>query len=133
MEKVEVKLLKPVQVIKETLERIGIANRKDRKLYPSCYVIQENGKYYICHFKELLKTPKLEEIDVKRKNTILWLLSKWNLISVAPEIKSEINKNILEKKIFILAKNQMIDEQWECVHKYHGLEQTKKVKKEEAI
>jgi len=119
MSKLEVKLLKPEKIIKETLERIGIANRKDRKIYPSCYLIQENGKNYLCHFKELLKVPTMDESDIKRKNTIVWLLARWNMIALPLTEKHQQPKNILEKKIFILTKQQMREEKWTCVHKLH--------------
>jgi len=123
----EVKLLKPLVVIKETLERIGIANRKEKKIYPSCYAEQTvQGVANIFHFKEKLKVPKMEDIDVKRLNTIVWLLSKWNLIQLEKEQLDAVKANISEKKIFILSKQQKDEENWEAVHKYHGQEQTRR-------
>lgn len=118
-EKVEVRLLKPFPVIKETLERIGIANRETKKLYPSCYVHQDNDKTYISHFKELLRNPQMEEGDLKRKNTIVWLLTKWNLIKIVDSIQEkQIFENILPKRIFILSKEQK-DSGWTISNKVH--------------
>lgn len=73
--------------VKETLTRIGVASRKDRKLYQSCHILHKQGRYFIVHFKELFlldgKKSNLEENDIARRNTIATLLSDWGLISVA--------------------------------------------------
>ena len=72
--------------IKETLTRIGVASRKDRKLYQSCHILHKQGKYYIVHFKELFaldgKKTNLSLNDVQRRNRIVQLLSDWGLITV---------------------------------------------------
>lgn len=69
--------------IKETLTRCGIANNRDKKLYQSCHILQKKGRYYIVHFKELLKldgrTVQLTEEDILRRNNIARLLTQWNL------------------------------------------------------
>ena len=123
---IEVKLLKPYAVIRETLDRIGIANRKEKKIFPSCYILESEGKSYMFHFKELLKNPMMEDIDTQRKNTILWLLEKWSLIKIENEAhKNEVYSNMLQKKIFILSKTQQTDEGWKIVPKYHGLQTEK--------
>ena len=122
VDKVEVELLKPFPIIRETLERIGIANRTTKKIFPSCYVnYSEDGKKtYICHFKELLKTPSMTESDVKRRNTIIWLCAKWGLVNILDAtVKNEVTTNIQNKKIYILKKEQLIAEKWEIVHKLH--------------
>ena len=77
--------------IRETLSRIGVASRKERKLYQSCHILHKQGKYYIVHFKELFaldgKDTNLSENDIARRNTIVKLLSDWGLveIKVTPE------------------------------------------------
>jgi|TARA_B100000745_G_scaffold296580_1_gene242182 hypothetical protein len=77
--------------IRETLSRIGVASRKEKKLYQSCHILHKQGKYYIVHFKELFaldgKDTNLSENDIARRNTIVKLLSDWGLveIKVTPE------------------------------------------------
>ena len=85
---VEVTLGQPDDFLKvrETLTRIGVASRKERKLYQSCHILHKQGKYYIVHFKELFaldgKNTNLSLNDVQRRNRILQLLSDWGLVSV---------------------------------------------------
>jgi len=75
--------------IKETLTRIGVASRKDNKLYQSCHILHKQGKYYIVHFKEMFaldgKLANFSEEDKGRRNTIIQLLSDWNLVKVVDE------------------------------------------------
>lgn len=72
--------------VKETLTRIGVASRKDRKLYQSCHILHKQGRYFVVHFKELFlldgKKSNLEENDILRRNTIATLLSDWGLVTV---------------------------------------------------
>ena len=72
--------------IRETLSRIGVASRKERKLYQSCHILHKQGKYYIVHFKELFaldgKDTNLSENDIARRNTIVKLLSDWGLVTM---------------------------------------------------
>ena len=72
--------------IRETLTRIGVASRKDNKLYQSCHILHKQGRYFIVHFKELFlldgKKSNLEENDVARRNTIATLMSDWGLLSI---------------------------------------------------
>ena len=72
--------------VRETLSRIGVASRKERKLYQSCHILHKQGKYYIVHFKELFaldgKETNLSENDIARRNTIAKLLNDWNLVEV---------------------------------------------------
>lgn len=112
---VEIQLVKPFAVIRETLERIGIANRNEKKIFPSCYAKKIGDKVKIYHFKELLKMPTMDDTDVKRKNTIIWLLTKWNLIKV----DSALISNMSPKKVFVLTKGQKDKENWTVVHKFH--------------
>ena len=72
--------------VKETLTRIGIASRKEKKLFQSCHILHKQGKYYIVHFKELFaldgKPTNISENDIERRNTIANLLNDWGLIEV---------------------------------------------------
>ena len=85
---VEVTLNEPDDFLKvrETLTRIGVASRKEKKLYQSCHILHKQGKYYIVHFKELFaldgKHANLTANDVQRRNRIARLLADWGLISV---------------------------------------------------
>ena len=76
--------------VRETLTRIGVASRKEKKIYQSCHILHKQGKYYIVHFKELFaldgKNTNLSLNDVQRRNRIIQLLSDWGLITiVTPE------------------------------------------------
>jgi len=85
---VEVVLGEPDDFLKvrETLTRIGVASRKEKKIYQSCHILHKQGKYYIVHFKELFaldgKNTNLSLNDVQRRNRIIQLLGDWGLISV---------------------------------------------------
>jgi len=72
--------------VRETLTRIGVASRKEKKLYQSCHILHKQGKYYIVHFKELFaldgKNTNLSLNDVQRRNRIIKLLSDWGLITI---------------------------------------------------
>ena len=88
---VEVFLNEPDDFLKvrETLTRIGVASRKDKKLYQSCHILHKQSKYYIVHFKELFaldgKRANLTVNDVQRRNRIVRLLCDWGLVTVASE------------------------------------------------
>ena len=85
---VEVGLKEPDDFLKvrETLTRIGVASRKEKKLYQSCRILHKQGKYYIVHFKELFaldgKKANLSLNDVQRRNRIVKLLGDWGLVSI---------------------------------------------------
>jgi len=72
--------------VRETLSRIGVASRKERKLYQSCHILHKQGRYFIVHFKELFaldgKQTNLSENDIARRNTIAKLLADWDLLKV---------------------------------------------------
>ena len=72
--------------VRETLSRIGVASRKERKLYQSCHILHKQGRYYIVHFKELFaldgKETNLSENDIARRNTVANLLKEWGLVDV---------------------------------------------------
>ena len=88
---VEVTLREPDDFLKvrETLTRIGVASRKEKKLYQSCHILHKQGRYYIVHFKELFaldgKRANLTLNDVQRRNRITRLLSDWGLVKVIQE------------------------------------------------
>ena len=76
--------------VRENLTRIGVASRKEKKIYQSCHILHKQGKYYIVHFKELFaldgKNTNLSLNDVQRRNRIIQLLSDWGLVTiVTPE------------------------------------------------
>ena len=85
---VEISLKEPDDFLKvrETLTRIGVASRKEKKLYQSCHILHKKGQYYIVHFKELFaldgKRANLSENDVQRRNRIIKLLSDWGLVEI---------------------------------------------------
>ena len=88
---VEVTLGEPDDFLKvrETLTRIGVASRKEKKIYQSCHILHKQGKYYIVHFKELFaldgKNTNFSSNDLQRRNRIAKLLSDWGLISIVKE------------------------------------------------
>jgi hypothetical protein len=92
---VEVVLREPDDFLKvrETLTRIGVASRKEKKIYQSCHILHKQGKYYIVHFKELFaldgKNTNLSLNDVQRRNRIIQLLSDWGLVGVVDASKIE--------------------------------------------
>ena len=72
--------------VRETLTRIGVASRRDKKLYQSCHILHKQGRYFIVHFKELFlldgKKSNLEDSDIQRRNTIATLLADWGLVRI---------------------------------------------------
>ena len=93
---VEVTLGEPDDFLKvrETLTRIGVASRKERKIYQSCHILHKQGKYYIVHFKELFaldgKNTNLSLNDIQRRNRIVQLLLDWGLVSIVEESKEKL-------------------------------------------
>ena len=91
--------------IRETLSRIGVASRKERKLYQSCHILHKQGRYYIVHFKELFaldgKETNLSENDIARRNTIANLLNDWGLVEIMSNSvsNSELNAPLSQIKI----------------------------------
>ncbi len=90
---IEVVLKEPDDFLKvrETLTRIGVASRKERKIYQSCHILHKQGKYYIVHFKELFaldgKSANITLNDVQRRNRIAQLLSDWGLVRLVDDSK----------------------------------------------
>ena len=93
---VEVTLGEPDDFLKvrETLTRIGVASRKERKIYQSCHILHKQGKYFIVHFIELFaldgKNTNLSTNDLQRRNRIVQLLLDWGLVSIVEESKEKI-------------------------------------------
>tara|TARA_B100000989_G_C19472930_1_gene441559 strand:- start:338 stop:763 length:426 start_codon:yes stop_codon:yes gene_type:complete len=96
----EVTLKEPDDFLKvrETLSRIGVSSRKEKKLYQSCHILHKQGKYYIVHFKELFaldgKEHNITENDIGRRNSIASLLKDWGLVSFdnTPELKAPLSQ-----------------------------------------
>ena len=112
---VEVKLSQPDDFLKirETLSRIGIASKKDKKLYQSCHILHKQGRYFIVHFKELFgldgKQTNFSEEDQSRRNTIVKLLSDWGLVSVINEAKIDVQAPLSQIKVIAFKeKNEWI-------------------------
>ena len=93
----EVQLKEPDDFLKvrETLTRIGVASRKDKKLFQSCHILHKQGRYFIVHFKDLFaldgKQANFSDNDVERRNTTAQLLADWGLIAI-------LNKDVAENK-----------------------------------
>ena len=106
--------------IKETLTRIGISSRKEKKLYQSCHILHKRGRYAIMHFKELFELDGLEsnasENDIARRNTITNLLEEWGLLSVIEPFEED-EPMVNMGQIKILSYKDKDD--WELVPKYH--------------
>jgi hypothetical protein len=105
--------------VRETLTRIGVASRKDNKLYQSCHILHKQGRYFIVHFKELFlldgKKSNLEENDVARRNTIATLMSDWGLISIDNKNKAEPLAPLRQIKIIPFKEKN----NWELCPKYN--------------
>ena len=105
--------------VRETLTRIGVASRKDNKLYQSCHILHKQGRYFIVHFKELFlldgKKSNLEENDVARRNTIATLMSDWGLLSIDNRDKLQPIAPLRQIKI-ISFKDK---DQWDLCPKYN--------------
>lgn len=104
--------------VRETLTRIGIASRKDKKLYQSCHILHKQGRYFIVHFKELFaldgKESNITANDVERRNTIACLLSDWGLLSI---VKPEPTNKASLSQIKVVSHKEKGE--WELVPKYN--------------
>ena len=124
---VEVMLIEPDDFLKvrETLTRIGVASRKEKKLYQSCHILHKQGRYFIVHFKELFaldgKHANLTSNDVQRRNRIARLLADWGLISIVKE--SDIADIAPLNQIKVLAYKDKGD--WILEQKYNIGKKTK--------
>ena len=119
-EMVEVKLSQPDDFLKvrETLTRIGVASRSEKKLYQSCHILHKQGKYYIVSFKELFlldgKTSDFSDNDMQRRNRITKLLSDWGLVEVVEEAKIENVCSMSQIKIIPHKEKS----EWQLIPKY---------------
>jgi len=106
--------------IKETLTRIGVASRKEKKLYQSCHILHKQSKYYIVHFKELFaldgKPSNFSDEDKGRRNTIAKLLEDWGLIKVVDEASIDNPKTPMSQIKILTHKEK---DGWELVAKYN--------------
>lgn len=118
MLEVELRLPDDFLKVRETLTRMGVASRKDKKLFQSCHILHKQGRYFIVHFKELFlldgKKSNLELNDVQRRNTITQLLCDWGLVSL-------VTSNQLEcaplRQIKIIPYKEK--DEWELCPKYN--------------
>jgi hypothetical protein len=105
--------------IKETLTRIGVASRKDNKLYQSCHILHKQGRYFIVHFKELFlldgKKSNLEENDIARRNTIATLMSDWGLLTIDKKDSASPLASLRQIKIIPFKEKS----NWELCPKYN--------------
>ena len=115
---IEIKLLVDKKIVIESLKRIGVVNRIEKILYPSCYLFENEDKYYIAHFKELFMIVRedaysnITDDDIARMNAISFCLKKWKLIDVADE---DIEPHT--KRIFVLPYHEKKD--WKISHKFN--------------
>ena len=104
--------------VKETLTRIGIASRREKKLFQSCHILHKQGKYYIVHFKELFaldgKPTNLSTNDVERRNTVVNLLHEWDLVVMVDPDKAQPTVSIRQMKILPFAEKG----EWDLQAKY---------------
>lgn len=106
--------------IKETLTRIGIASKKDQKLFQSCHILHKQGKYYIVHFKQMFaldgKPSHMDENDTARLNTIANLLAEWNLLKIK-------NAGITSEPVAPMSQIKVVPyrekDEWDLVPKYN--------------
>lgn len=118
---IEIKLRNPEDFlkVKETLTRMGIANNKDKVLYQSCHILQKQGRYFIVHFKEMLKMDgrqvTIDEEDLVRRDSIAQLLVQWNLVSLADEVDLD-DLYEMENNFRVISFKQK--HEWRLVHKY---------------
>ncbi len=105
--------------VRETLTRIGVASRKERKLYQSCHILHKKGDYFIVHFKELFaldgKRANLSDNDLQRRNRIIQLLSDWGLVEVVD--KTSIADAAPLSQIKVISYKEKLD--WILESKYN--------------
>lgn len=105
--------------VRETLTRIGIASRKDKKLYQSCHILHKQGRYFIVHFKELFaldgKESNISMSDIERRNAIALLLQDWDLMSIVN--KPDMDPASILSQIKIVSYKEKSE--WELVPKYN--------------
>ena len=104
--------------VKKTLTRIGIASRREKKLFQSCHILHKQGKYYIVHFKELFaldgKPTNISENDIERRNTVVNLLNEWDLVEIVVPEKAQPTTSIRQMKILPFSEKA----EWDLQAKY---------------
>ena len=105
--------------VRETLTRIGVASRKEKKLFQSCHILHKQGRYFIVHFKELFlldgKKANLEDTDLARRNTIATLMSDWGLVDIQDTTSAKPLAPLRQIKIIPFKEKN----QWELCPKYN--------------
>ena len=105
--------------VRETLTRIGVASRKEQKLFQSCHILHKQGRYFLVHFKELFlldgKKSNLEQSDLDRRNTIATLLSDWGLVEILDKSQTESKAPLRQIKIVSFKEKS----DWELCTKYN--------------
>ena len=105
--------------VRETLTRIGVASRKEKKLFQSCHILHKQGRYFIVHFKELFlldgKKANQDETDIGRRNTIATLMSDWGLINIENKQLAENQAPLRQIKIIPFKEKN----EWELCPKYN--------------
>lgn len=105
--------------VRETLSRIGVASKKDKKLFQSCHILHKQGRYYIVHFKELFaldgKPTNFSEEDEGRRNTIANLMAEWGLLMLV-DVKKSKEPVAPISQIKVLSYSEKED--WELITKY---------------
>jgi hypothetical protein len=105
--------------VRETLTRIGIASRKDKKLYQSCHILHKQGRYFIVHFKELFaldgKESNITISDIERRNAIALLLQDWDLLKLVGKVNTDPTAILSQIKIVSYKEKA----EWELVAKYN--------------
>ena len=105
--------------VRETLTRIGVASRKENKLFQSCHILHKQGRYFIVHFKELFmldgKKSNLEQSDLERRNTIATLLSDWGLVEIQNAEQVKECSSLKQIKIIPFKEKN----EWELCPKYN--------------
>ena len=120
---IEVKLEKEQDFlkIKETLTRIGVASRKENRLFQSCHILHKQGRYYIVHFKELFaldgKPTDISDNDLSRRNAIANLLQDWGLITLVNSKSTENPPPIFLSQVKIISHKEK--NEWQLVPKYN--------------
>ena len=125
----EIDLIEPDNFLKvrETLTRIGIASRKDNKLFQSCHILHKQGRYFIVHFKELFaldgKQSDISMSDIERRNCIAELLQDWGLLKILDKSKAEPKASLSQIKVVSYKEKS----DWDLVPKYNigGVKRTK--------
>lgn len=111
--------------VRETLTRIGIASRKEQKLFQSCHILHKQGRYFIVHFKELFaldgKESNITSGDIERRNAIAGLLQDWELLKIITPAKADPKASLSQIKVVSYKEK----EDWELVPKYNIGKKTK--------